>query len=113
MKTKNLTTKPKQPAELRSSDLLDGGKRECPHCHGSLERYEDPKAVEIIAKLEYDIKNLHSTLRRAIEIIKLHVPDDALGINSNCGEPVAQTWPIKDEELYYMEQAIGLTGGEI
>jgi hypothetical protein len=24
-------------------------KRECPHCHGSLERYEDPKAVEIIA----------------------------------------------------------------
>ena len=92
--------------------LLDGGKRECPHCRGSLERYEDPKAVEIIAKLEYDIKNLHSTLRRAIEIIKLHVPEDALGINSNCGEPVAQTWPIKDEELYYMEQAIGLTGGE-
>jgi hypothetical protein len=26
-------------------------KRECPHCHGSLERYEDPKAVEMLEEL--------------------------------------------------------------
>jgi hypothetical protein len=53
-----------------------------------------------------DIEKLQNALLRAIEIIKLHVPDDALGINSNCGEPVAQTWPIKDEEIYYMEEAL-------
>lgn len=29
--------------------------RECPHCHGSLERYEDPKAVEIIGALEKEL----------------------------------------------------------
>ena len=30
-------------------------KRECPHCHGSLERYEDPKAVDMIEELR-DLK---------------------------------------------------------
>ncbi len=26
-------------------------KRECPHCHGSLERYEDPVAVKMLEEL--------------------------------------------------------------
>ena len=57
-------------------------------------------------KLELENNVMREALKKAIEIIKIHVPDDALGINSNCGEPVAQTWPIKDEEIYYMEQAL-------
>jgi uncharacterized protein with PIN domain len=38
-------------------------KRECPHCHGSLERYEDPKAVEIIGKLQSELNTVLKIFR--------------------------------------------------
>ena len=44
-------------------------KRECPHCHGSLERYEDPVAVELLAAATRNIENLHN-MRTPKEIIK-------------------------------------------
>lgn len=57
MSNENKTTvEPPSDAAVRSSDGLDGGGRVCPHCHGSLERYEDPKAVEIIGKLEAELR---------------------------------------------------------
>ena len=49
---------------------------------------------------------LEESLKRAKEIIEKHCPKDCLGINSNCGEPVAQTWPILDEELYYINESL-------
>lgn len=37
--------------------------RECPHCGGSLERYEDPKAVEIIGKLQSELNEVLATFK--------------------------------------------------
>lgn len=34
----------------------------CPHCHGSFERYEDPRVVEIIDGLETTINRLETEL---------------------------------------------------
>ena len=36
----------------------------CPHCNGSLERWEDPKAVSIIAALTTEIERLREALEK-------------------------------------------------
>jgi hypothetical protein len=46
---------------------LLNGKRECPHCHGSLTRYEDPAAVKIIASLEDELVQTCKAWRKAEE----------------------------------------------
>jgi hypothetical protein len=38
-------------------------KRECPHCRGSLERYEDPKAIVIIGELQAELNEATTQLR--------------------------------------------------
>jgi hypothetical protein len=39
----------------------------CPHCNGSLERWEDPKAVSIIAVLTAENKRLQNALDKVTE----------------------------------------------
>lgn len=59
--------------------------------------------------------DLFEALEKAAKIIREHVPEDALGIGGGiCPEPGMpdQTWPIKDEELYYMERALRKAKGE-
>ena len=62
------TQLPSEPA-VASSDGLDDGKRECPHCHASLTRYEDPEAVKIIARLEADLYERRQSLNNAERIL--------------------------------------------
>lgn len=53
--------------------------------------------------------DLYHELEKAVEIIKEHVPDDALGVGGGiCPEPghPDQTWSIKEEHLFYMERAL-------
>ena len=63
-------------------------KRECPHCHGSLERYEDPEAVKIIRALEKEsdcLRNENSALVDAIAALK-----DFVEGNRNDSEKIAE-----------------------
>lgn len=58
---------------------------------------------------------LYGALERAVEIIHEHVPEDALGQGGGiCPEPGMpdQTWPIKEEELHYMDTALAKARGE-
>lgn len=48
----------------------DDGKRECPHCHGSLARYEDPEAVQTIRRLEADFYERLRWLNNAERILR-------------------------------------------
>ena len=43
----------------------------CPHCNGSLERWEDPKAVLIITTLTAE----RDRLREALEVLIAFIPD--------------------------------------
>lgn len=45
-------------------------KRECPHCHESLARYQDPEAVKIIATLEADLYERGQWLKNAERILR-------------------------------------------
>jgi hypothetical protein len=54
-------------------------KRECPHCHGSLERYEDPKAIEIIDKLEAELADNERWMREVLIDFRIPFDDHKVG----------------------------------
>ncbi len=55
-------------------------KRECPHCHGSLEQYEDPKAVEIIGKLESELADNERWMREVLTDFRITFDDHKIGL---------------------------------
>lgn len=61
-----------------------------------------------IAELEGAGSDLLESLQHATAIIRKHVPDDALGMNSAGGGDGwnDQSWPLLDEYLHYMDEAI-------
>ena len=48
-------------------------------------------------------KELLESLQHAVAIIDKHVPQDALGFNGDDARP---DWPILDEYMHYMNDAI-------
>ena len=54
-------------------------RRECPHCHESLERYEDPKAVEIIGTLENEIADNERWMREVLTDFRIPFDDHKIG----------------------------------
>lgn len=54
-------------------------KRECPHCHGSLNRYEDPQAVEIINRLEKEIDDNDRWMREVLTDFRIPFDDHKMG----------------------------------
>lgn len=65
-----MNTETQSPRPVGSSAGLDDGKHQCPHCHGSLTRYEDPEAVKIISRLEADIYERQQWLNNAERILR-------------------------------------------
>ncbi len=61
-------------------------------------------------------KDLYRELILAVEIIKEHVPADALGQGGGiCPEPghPDQVWSIKEESVFFMERALAKARGEL
>ncbi len=58
--------------------------RECPHCHGSLTRYEDPVAVKIIARHEADLYEQRQWLNNAERILRDLGYDRCTAAACNC-----------------------------
>ncbi len=54
-------------------------RRECPHCHGSLERYEDPAAVDIIGKLESELADNERWMREVLTDFRIPFDDHKIG----------------------------------
>ena len=54
-------------------------KRECPHCHESLERYEDPAAVEIIGRLESELADNERWMREVLTDFRIPFDDHKIG----------------------------------
>lgn len=113
---KNTETQEQPAPAAASSDLL-GGKRECPHCHGSLERYEDPKAVEIIAKLEDEspywllrsLAQYVSDLNIACEREPCACSQSSLCITEWCEPCAAQAWLNEQKRLEALPPNAALT----
>lgn len=60
---------------------------------------------------------LVEALDHAVNIIREHVPEDALGIDGegNFEEPgghLTRCWPVLDEHLHYMDAALALAKGD-
>lgn len=58
--------------------------------------------------------DLYESLKHAVAIIKQHVPEDALGFNSEGGGDGYndRSWPLLDEYLHYMNAALARARGE-
>lgn len=54
-------------------------RRECPHCHESLERYEDPAAVEIIGRLESELADNERWMREVLTDFRIAFDDHKTG----------------------------------
>ncbi len=55
-------------------------KRECPHCHGSLARYEDPEAVVMIGKLNDELKDHERWMHEVLADFKIPFDDHKTGM---------------------------------
>lgn len=67
-----------------------------------------------IVRMQAAASDLYVSLKRAVEIIKTHVPKDALGTNAQ-GDPDVpggyQEWPLLDEYLHHMSAALAKAEG--
>ncbi len=61
--------------EIMSTD----NKRVCPHCHESLERYEDPVAVDMIGKLENELADNDRWMREVLTDFRIPFDDHKVG----------------------------------
>lgn len=77
---------------------------------------EDDDTPEIQAAAVIDalgVEGMHAHLAHAVEIIREHIPEEALGINWFGAEDRTSAWPIRDEYLAEMEAALArATGGD-
>lgn len=97
--------------------------RECPHCRGSLERYEDPVAVEIIsqrdtkiAALEAEVMELRKDRSEFINWL-LHqniTPENIGNIRRQCFMPYDCSWNafVRDETAARENTALNSAKGE-
>lgn len=72
-------------------------------------------AADRINELEQEVSRLRGALGDAVKIIDEHVPEDALGYDSQGDFEVpggVHTWPIKDEYLSSFRQALGGDDGK-
>ena len=64
------------------------------------------EAADEITRLRAREVKMREALQHAVAIIEQHVPQDALGMN---GDPRDGMWPLRDEYLHHMRQALGDT----
>jgi hypothetical protein len=67
------------PATQSAGSLHPLVRRQCPHCHGSLERYEDPAAVEIIGRLETEVADNERWMREVLTDFRIPFDDHKIG----------------------------------
>lgn len=82
--------------------------RKCPHCNGSLDRYEDPAAVKIIGELTKSCDQLRAELaeannQREQEMLRLKLVEHILDGDGAAG---AQLCPTAQSAVKVMEELV-------